>query len=184
MDRRGFTLVELLVVLAVGSILLAIAVPGYGYLLKRRQIDDAHQRSGGRPAPGAFRSDQRGTRVTLCKPAAPRPHRRPAIQRPTGSRAGWFSSMAEREEWSIRANAVVWVRDRTSGEATITTSNYGSYISYLPNGKSQGMNNLAMATSYLRRGQPRDIIINTTGRPRTRLQHLLSAIPGSSCPHR
>src|SRR3569832_2422442 len=38
MGWRGFTLLELLIVLAVGSILLAIAVPGYGFLVNSNRL--------------------------------------------------------------------------------------------------------------------------------------------------
>lgn len=67
MGRRGFTLVELLIVLGVGSILLAIAVPGYGFLMNTSRL--AAVTNDLVTALQLARSEavKRGMRVTVCK---------------------------------------------------------------------------------------------------------------------
>ena len=167
MDRRGFTLVELLVVLAVGSILLAIAVPGYGYLLSAGRLTTLTNDLVAALHLARSEAIKRGTRVTLCKTGSAAAAS-PSCDTTINWQQGWLVFVDGGTRGVVDpGDAVVWVRDRTSGEATITTSNYGSYISYLPNGKSQGMNNLANGYFHICvAGNRRDIIVNTTGRPR------------------
>jgi len=167
MDRRGFTLVELLVVLAVGSILLAIAVPGYGYLLSAGRLTTLTNDLVAALHLARSEAIKRGTRVTLCKTGSAAAAS-PSCDSTPDWQQGWLVFVDGGTRGVIdTGDELLWVRGPASGQASITTSNYANFISYLPNGKSQGMNNLANGYFHICvAGNRRDIIVNTTGRPR------------------
>jgi len=167
MDRRGFTLVELLVVLAVGSILLTIAIPGYAFLVNGSRLTAATNDLVSALHLARSEAIKRGLRVTICKTA--RPTAAPPACDPTADwQQGWLVFADGGAKGVIDSgDSVLWVQGQLSSEASITTSNYNSYISYLPSGRSQGSNGLANGTLRICvAGNRRDIIINSTGRPR------------------
>ena len=67
MERRGFTLVELLIVLAVGSILLAIAIPGYAFLVNASRLATVTNDLVTVLHLARSEAIKRGVRVTVCK---------------------------------------------------------------------------------------------------------------------
>ena len=167
MDRRGFTLVELLVVLAIGAILLTIAVPSYAFLVNSSRL--AAVTNDLVTALHLARSEaiKRNMRITVCKTSSAMAAT-PACDSTADWQQGWLVFVDGGTRGVIDSNDVLlWVQDRVSSQASITTSNYGSFVSYLPNGVSQGSNGLANGTLRICvAGNRRDIIINTTGRPR------------------
>ena len=167
MNRRGFTLVELLVVLAVGLILLAIAIPGYGYLLNAGRLTTVTNDLVAALHLARSEAIKRAMRVTLCKTSSAAAAT-PSCDTAASWQQGWLVFVDGGTRGVIDSNDVLlWVQDRVSSQASITTSNYGSFVSYLPNGVSQGSNGLANGTLRICvAGNRRDIIINTTGRPR------------------
>jgi type IV fimbrial biogenesis protein FimT len=167
MDRRGFTLVELLVVLAVGSILLAIAVPGYAFLVNNSRL--AVVTNDLVTALHLARSEaiKRGVRVTVCKSGSAIAVT-PTCDATASWQHGWLVFVDGGTRGVIDSGDILLrVQDRVSNETTITTRNYSRFISYLPSGVSQGSNGLANGTIRVCvEGSRRDIIINSTGRPR------------------
>lgn len=167
MKRRGYTLVELLVVLTTSSILLTIAVPGYAFLVNTSRL--ASVTNDLVTALHLARSEaiKRGMRVTVCKTsnamAVP-----PVCDTTTSWQQGWLVFVDGGTKGVIDSgDTLLRVQDPVSQSATITTSNYGSYISYLPSGVSQGSNGLANgALRICVANKRRDIIINNTGRIR------------------
>src|SRR3569623_1933222 len=71
MGRRGFTLVELLIVLGVGSILLAIAVPGYGFLVNNNRLATVTNDLVTVLHLARTEAIRRGVRETVCKTGNP-----------------------------------------------------------------------------------------------------------------
>src|SRR4030066_971324 len=67
MNGRGFTLVELLVVLAVGAILLAIAIPSYAFLVNTNRLAAATNALFSYLQLARSEAIKRATRVTVCK---------------------------------------------------------------------------------------------------------------------
>jgi type IV fimbrial biogenesis protein FimT len=167
MKRRGFTLVELLVVLAVGSILLAIAVPGYAFMVNANRL--AAVTNDLVTALHLARSEaiKRGTRVTVCK-TGDAMAASPACSTTANWQDGWLVFVDGGTRGVVDGGDILLrVREQVSSGAVITSINYSRYISYLPGGGSQGSSGLANGSLKICRDSiQRDIIINRTGRPR------------------
>jgi len=167
MKRRGFTLVELLVALAVGSILLAIAVPSYAFLVNTSRL--AAVTNDLVTALHLARSEavKRGARVTVCK-TSDAMDASPACSTTANWQDGWLVFVDGGTRGVIDGGDILlWVRGQVSSGAAITSINYSRYISYLPSGGSQGSSGLANGSLKICRDSiQRDIIINRTGRPR------------------
>lgn len=167
MERRGFTLVELLVVLAVGSILLAIALPGYGFLVNTSRVATVTNDLVGAIQLARSEAIKRGTRVTVCKTGNPGVAA-PACDVASAWHEGWLVFVDAGMRGVIDADdLVLQVQEASHPTVNITSRNYNSYISYLPSGRSQGSSGLANGRIKICvAGTRRDIVINITGRPR------------------
>lgn len=163
MEGRGFTLVELLVGLAVAAILLAMAIPGYAFLANASRL--ATTTNDLMTAVHLARSEavKRGMRVTVCKSGGSAT----ACNGAADWQQGWIVFVDGGTRGAVDAGDVVlWVRDGGSPYATIASTNYNRYISYLSNGRSQGSNGLANGRFEICvQGSQRDIVVNRVGRP-------------------
>lgn len=167
MGRRGFTLVELLIVLAVGSILLAIAVPGYGFLMNTSRLAAVTNDLVSALQLARSEAIKHGARVTVCKTSNPM-----AAQAFCDNTANWHEGWLVFSDDGVRGvidsgDTLLRVQGRLSGGANITSSSPYHYVSYRPSGMSQGSNGLANGTiSVCLEGSRRDIIISRAGRIR------------------
>lgn len=167
MKGRGFTLVELLVTLAVGSILLTIAIPGYAFLMNSNRLATVTNDLVSSLQLARSEAITRGLRVTVCKTG------NPMASMPTcASTASWQQGWLIFVDGGIRGqidagDRLLRVQSPVSSTVVISANNFSRFISYLPSGVSQGSNNLANGTMRVCvAGNRRDIIINTTGRIR------------------
>lgn len=168
MGRRGFTLVELLVVLAVGSILLAIAIPGYAFLVNASRLATVTNDLVTVLHLARSEAIKRGTRVTVCKTGNAGAVT-PACDAAAGWHEGWLVYVDGGTRGVIDAgDTLLRVQERAHPEASITANHHIShFISYLPNGRTQGLTGLGNGTFEICvSGSRRDIVINNAGRPR------------------
>lgn len=167
MKGRGFTLVELLVTLAVASILLTIAVPGYAFLVNASRLTTVTNDLVTALHLARSEAIKRGTRVTVCKTASA------ASMNPTcDTAATWEQGWLVFADGGTRGvidpgDTLLQMYADVSPVASITSNNYSNYVSYLPHGRSQGSNGLPNGTLRVCvAGARRDIIVNNTGRIR------------------
>ena len=168
MGQRGFTLVELLVVLAVGSILLAIAVPGYAFLVNASRLAAVTNDMVTVLQLARSEAVQRGVRITVCK-TSNAGAAMPACDAIAGWHEGWLVFADGGTRGVVDANDLIFrVQERVHQTVSITTGmTYSRFISYLPDGSSQGSGGLSNGTFEIcAAGSRRDIVINKVGRPR------------------
>jgi len=168
MERRGFTLVELLIVLAVGSILLAIAVPGYGFLLKIKTLATVTNDLVTVLHLARSEAIRRGVRVTVCKTGNPGAVT-PVCDVAAEWHEGWLVFVDAGTPGVIDASdALLRVQEGSHADVSITANHHISrFISYLPDGRSRGVTGLGNGTfEVCLSGLRRDIVINNAGRPR------------------
>ena len=110
---------------------------------------------------------KRGMRVTVCK-TSNAVAEMPACDGTATWQQGWLVFVDNGARGVIDASdSILRVQGRAHSVVNITNNNYSRYISYRPNGLSQGSNGLANGTiSVCVEGNRRDIIVNITGRPR------------------
>ena len=167
MENRGFTLVELLVVLAVGSILLAIAVPGYAYLANASRLTTATNDLVAAMHLARSEAVKRGMRVTVCK-TRDAMAAAPACNATANWQDGWLVFVDAGTPGGVDpGDTLLWLQGQVPGGLVISSANYSRYISYLPSGVSQGSNGLANGSLEIcKDGVQREIIVNRTGRAR------------------
>lgn len=164
MRARGFTLVELLVGLAVAAILLTIAIPGYAFLVSTSRL--AAVTNDLVTALQLARSEaiRRNVHVSVCKSGG---SASACVQ--TGNwQSGWLVFVDKGTVGVVDGNDLaLWSQPASSSGATINTSTYSHYIRYGPDGRSRASNNALNGTFHVcAGGNERDIIISNTGRVR------------------
>ncbi|HUX29636.1 MAG TPA: GspH/FimT family pseudopilin [Thiobacillus sp.] len=167
MASRGFTLVELLVVLAVGAVLLAIAIPSYAFLVNSSRLAAVTNDLVSALHLARSEAITRRMRVTVCKTSNAMAET-PACDTTAGWQQGWLVFIDGGTKGVIDSgDTVLRVQGSASTAVTITTgTNYGSFISYRPSGVSQGSHVANGTVHVCVAGISRDIIINNTGRIR------------------
>lgn len=167
MGRGGFTLVELLVGVAIGAILLTIAIPGYLFLVNGSRLTVVTNDLVSVLQLARSEAIKRGRRVTVCKTSSAT-IAVPTCDATASWQQGWLVFVDGGATGVIDpSDTLLRVQGNIHTTVTITTSNYNNYISYLSSGKSQGPNGLANgAIRVCLDSHRRDIIINNTGRIR------------------
>lgn len=163
MHARGFTLVELVLVLAIGAILLSIAIPGYAFLASGSRLASATNDLVSALQLARSEAVKRQTRVTVCKTDRP-----PACNPNAHWQSGWLVFTDAGARGTVDpGDRVLWQKDQAAEGVAITASNFHTYVSYLPDGVSQGPNNFGNGKLHIcLNGQQRDIVINRLGRVR------------------
>lgn len=167
MRRRGYTLLELLIVLAISAILLTIAIPGYSFLVNSSRLPVVTNDLVTALHRARSEAIKRSMRVTMCTTSSAT-NAVPICEASANWQQGWLVFVDNGIAGVIESgDTLLRVQDSVSASVTITTSNFSSYISYLSSGKSQGPNGLANgAFRVCVDSNRRDIIINNTGRIR------------------
>lgn len=167
MTDRGFTLVELVLVLTIGAILLAIAIPGYAFLVSGSRLSTATNDLVTALHLARSEAIKRRTRVTVCK-SNNAMSSQPSCNINANWEAGWLVFVDDGTRGVVDpGDTVLWSTDQASVGVAITVSNFTSFISYLPSGVSQGSSGLSNGWLHVCvNGQQREIIVNVAGRPR------------------
>ena len=162
----GFTLVELLVTLALLGVLIGIAAPGFSDMLRENQLTTATNRF--LTALHYTRSEaiKRGTRVTMCKSADG-----VACATDGDWEQGWIIFPDPNANGERDAGETVLIAESGQGGGLTITGNQwvNRYISYLPQGWTRLVGGgLQMGTLDLcKEDTARSIVISRSGRPRT-----------------
>lgn len=164
MLERGFTLVELLVGLAVAAILLTIAIPGYAFLLSSSRL--AAVTNDLVTALQLARSEaiKRNVHVTVCKSGGSG-----SSCAQTGDwRSGWLVFVDEGTRGVVDGGDLpLWTQPALSAGVAVSTPTYSLYISYGPDGRSRASNNALTGKFFVCAGdRQRTVIISQTGRVR------------------
>ncbi|BBL35859.1 hypothetical protein Nstercoris_02136 [Nitrosomonas stercoris] len=162
--NKGFSLVELMVTISIASILLAVAVPSYQFLMKGSHLTT--QANEFMTALHYARSEavKRGMRITICKSADG------ATCNGDSWQDGWLIFSDAGIAGSVDGgDEILRVFPKLTGSSLKGRSNFGDRISYLRNGRSQGDSNLPNGTFTLcHQEDAREIIINVSGRARVK----------------
>jgi len=187
-ERRmcGFTLVELMVTLAVAAIVLTVGVPSFQTLIKNNRLTTAANALVASLNLARSEAIKRGVRVTVCKSADG------ASCTTAGNwEQGWivftdlnsdgsFTDDGDATPCETGEECILRVHESLPTSLTLRSgTNFSNWVSYLPSGISRGNNGLANDTFRLCHdndtSDARSIAVSTTGR--------VSVTQGaSSCP--
>jgi len=167
MKQVGVTLVELLTTIAVFSILLGIAVPGYGFLVNHSRLAGLTNHLTGVLSYARSEAIKRGVRVSLCKSGSANAIS-PVCEPDSGWQDGWLVFVDHGVIGKFDGtDQLLAVQSHKPDNIAVSTTNFSTYASYLPSGVSQGPTHLATGSFHLcLAGNKRSLIINSTGRVR------------------
>lgn len=167
MKQHGVTLVELLTTLAVFSILLVMAVPGYGFLVNNSRLASLTNHLTGALSYARSEAIKRGTRVSLCKSSSANAIS-PVCETDSGWQDGWLVFVDQGVIGEFEgSDRLLSVQSHKPDNIDVSTTNFSTYASYLPSGVSQGPTYLATGSFHIcLAGNKRSLIINSTGRVR------------------
>lgn len=181
---NGFSLIELIVTLAIAAILLTVAVPSFTTMLQNNRLST--QTGDIISALNLARSEaiKRGTRVTVCKS-----NNRQNCTVQNDWSQGWIVFAESTSEDAIRQGdePILRMQGPLDGNNTLVGNGNGSggvtdYVSYVANGfsrlKNGGMQAGTLTLCDAGKLKARDIIISATGRTRSDSV----SDPARSCP--
>ena len=158
---RGFTLVELLVTLAVATILITVAIPGFRTLIQNnRATTQANELLTGLLL-ARSEAIKRGIRVSVCSST-----NQTNCAGSTNWATGWivFTDDSGTAGTLDGTDAIIRVWDALSGSPTLTQTAGGNNIQYLDSGLVQSAAQFTLTLPDCEGNQARTIDINATGR--------------------
>ena len=161
---RGFTLLELMVTLAVAAILVTVAIPGFSNLIRNNQA--TAQANELLTALKIARNEalKRRVRVSVCSRKNPR-----TVPESCAGNTDWATGWLVFEDPNNNGvfdagEELIRVGDITAGGSTLTAT--ANDISYLTNGLSSAAVTFTLTPSDCRGKQKKVIRVNVTGRAR------------------
>ena len=163
-NTRGFTLLELLTTLVIGSILVAAAIPSYLSLHERSRMAASVNLFMSHLYQARSEAIKRKRYVTLCPSS------------------NGTDCIADYTQWA--QGYIVFIdsnkdKERDTGEQVLSyyegeddkliihsSSNYRKVVTYYPTGRAWGFNTTIRICSKIRDDYNRTVIIASTGRPR------------------
>lgn len=166
----GFTLVELLITIAIVSILAAIGVPSFREMLRQNRATSLANELATSLNLARSEAIKRGTPVTLCK-SANITDASPTCSTATNAywQNGWliFLDKGTIGTFDNASDERLKIGQPTMSNIAITpTTSYANYMSYLPNGVSKGNGFQNGSFNICVDGLQKSVIINATGRVR------------------
>jgi type IV fimbrial biogenesis protein FimT len=162
--RSGLTLIELVIALAVASLLLSLAVPAFSSLMRQNRLVAATNELFTGIYLARTEAVKRGRRVTLCKSAD-----QAACSATGGYDQGWIVFEDPNNNAQLDPGEALIQSRNGSSSATITgNSPVSSYVSYNPIGATRTASGaLQMGTiTVCLAPDARRIIVSRAGRPR------------------
>lgn len=168
--NSGFTLIELIVTLAISAILFSLAVPAMGSFIRDARMTTAINDFVTSINLARSEAVKRGSRVTLCESSAPFT----ACSKTTDWSQGWIIfedtgayGTRDEDETIIHTHPAVGGSITINGKPNIATyiSYTGAGISYLPSGAYQA-GTIEFCDGH-DSAKSKSIKINFLGRPRT-----------------
>lgn len=173
---KGFTLAELLVAIAVGAILLSVAVPSYSLFLQNsRQAASANELLSSLH----FARDlaiSRNQRVVMCRSATG------AGCQPGAWSDGWIVFVDGNNDRAVSAGEPIEQALASVDAPSVDTGDFGAYLVYRPNGRvmvDDVRDNTGQFTLCDERGaaHARVVGIDISGRPRVSDRNLDGSVP-------
>jgi type IV fimbrial biogenesis protein FimT len=161
-QHRGFTLIEMIVVLSIIGIVLGIAIPSFTSFIRSNRLTTTANDFVSALTLARSEAVTRGVTVTMCKSAS-----LSACVTTGNWDQGWVVFMDPNNDGAIASTAdILRVHEALSGNATlIKTGSETNRISYAPTGFPSmlvtGTVTLTIGSSVI------NIILNNTGRVRT-----------------
>lgn len=165
MREKGFTLAELLITLAVGSILLSVAVPSYTVFVRNAgQVASANELISSLHHARDL-AITRNMRVTVCPSSAG------ADCEATSWDEGWIVFADPDDSRSVNGTESVGRVVSDVEALSISSDEFGSFLVYRPNGRAMAgsvTDNTGELTLCDERGSEhaRVVIVDVSGRPR------------------
>lgn len=167
----GFTLVELLVVMAIGSLLMAIAIPSMQPMIHSAQLIAASNSFVSSLHLARGEAIKRNGRVVLCKTADGL-----ACTDAGGWDQGWIVFHDANNNGARELTEVIVHRQHALSARLILrgNTNLAGYVSFAPTGSTKLVGGgfqagtLTLCHQMLEGRQARQIILNAAGRPRVR----------------
>jgi len=168
MNRKeaGFSLVELVITLAVLAIIMAIALPAFGGMLQRTREASAYHLLTASLATARLRAVKDGAPVTVCPSLDGHTCRGDEIWSD-----GWILYRdPDRDDQPQADDAVLQRFDGVSGDLALRSTTGRRHVRFLPSGWASGSN---LSIRLCRPGEDGflgSVIVNNAGRPRTERQ--------------
>lgn len=165
LGARGYSLVELLVVLAICGILLSVALPSFASFARDARLSSAANDLLSAVALARSEAIKRGARVTLCTSSSGT-----ACEPGVGWHSGWVLFVDTNEDGALASTESVLYQAGPMASPLVVVGNapVRNYVSYIPVGTTRLTGGgLQMGTiSLCDGGVGRQILISASGRPR------------------
>lgn len=166
---RGFTLVELLIAVAVAAILLSIGVPSFSRVLDTTRLSDATNTLLSSMKRARSEAIKRNGRVTLCKSLDG-----VSCSATGGWEQGWimFQDSNHDGDRSRDEPVIERVQAMNTGVRVTGNANVARYVSFLANGLSRLVSGgfqagtVTLCNHSAAAGEARQIVLNAVGRAR------------------
>jgi len=165
----GFTLVELLLAIAVATILLSVGAPSFTALLNSTRLTDASNALLSSMHLARSEAVKRNSRVTLCKSADGS-----SCAKAGGWEQGWIVFHDTNDNGSRESAEVIIERTHSLASSLRATGNLrvARYVSFLATGGARLVGGgfqagtVTLCNPFASGGEGRQITLNSAGRPR------------------